>query len=515
MTGMNIHFGLETEYGITREDPEGMDVVAESIHLVRSATEPGVRMKWDYRMENPHRDMRGFSVRELRQDKDEAGYFAQDSARPMSFSEIKSDLALANGGRFYNDHAHPEYCTPECRNLQELVRQDWLGDQLARACARRINQTTDNAVILYKNNTDFLGHSYGCHENYLIPRSIEWEGIAQAMTAFLVTRQIFAGAGKYGMEDEDRYLGPGFQLSQRADFFRVLQSVDTMQRRPIINTRDEAHAEDQLWRRFHVIIGDANLSPYATWLKVGTTALVLQAIISGAPISLFPRLRDPISALRGISHDSDFEWIVGLEAGFELSATVVQRRYLDIVWDYNQDTFHEDPSWLKVFKAWDRIVQDLAEDPLSTADRLDWSAKYQLIESFRESESIKMDDPWVISLDLEYHRLDPEFGLFYSLLDAGEFKLPVEREYLEASPGLIAPADTRAAIRGLCIERFARQIKASQWDFIQIETQLGVVELNLRNLFDVGTVQHAVEAIRSMNSPEPLSHLPFARILQK
>lgn len=509
---MNIHFGLETEYGITREDPEGMDVVAESILLVRSATEPGVRMKWDYRMENPHRDMRGFSVKELRQDKDEVGYMAQDASRPMSFSEIKSDLTLQNGARFYNDHAHPEYCTPECRTLDELVRQDWMGDALVQASARRINESTGNPVILYKNNTDFLGHSYGCHENYLLPRATDWEHIAHAMTAFLVTRQIYAGAGKYGREAEDRYVGPGFQLSQRADFFRVLQSVDTMQRRPIINTRDEAHADDAIWRRFHAIIGDANLSPYATWLKVGTTALVLQAINNGAPPSLFPTLRDPVGALKAISRDPEFRWIVSLDDGYELSAAIVQRRYLDIVWDYNQETFHGDPSWLRVFKAWERIVEDLQRDPLSTADRLDWAAKFQLIESFREAEQLKAEDPWLISLDLEYHRLDPDQGLFYSLLENGHFQLPFERDLLGGLP-LVAPPDTRAAIRGACIARFRDAVTASQWDFVRVKTRNGEVELNLRNLFEPATVIEALKAMSGMNSPESLSALPFARMI--
>ncbi|HAB17104.1 MAG TPA: peptidase, partial [Verrucomicrobiales bacterium] len=248
-----VLFGLETEFGIARDTDGEYDVVADSIALVRAVTVPGVQMRWDYECEDPHQDMRGFRVEELRQDTDEANYFAQDAARPMSFTEIKSDLVLANGARFYNDHAHPEYCTPECSTLDELIAHDRAGERLVMACAAHLNQQRGERLLLYKNNTDFRGHSYGCHENYLLPRRLGWNTLVRGIEAFLVTRQIFAGAGKFGWEEEDRFVGPGFQISQRADFFSELQSVDTMQRRPLINTRDEPHANPRQWRRFHVI----------------------------------------------------------------------------------------------------------------------------------------------------------------------------------------------------------------------------------------------------------------------
>jgi len=200
-----IQFGLETEIGIFSDTTEELDVVAESIALVRSATEPGVWMRWDYESEDPHADVRGFRVTELRQDTDEANYFAQDSQRELSFVEIKSDLVLGNGARFYNDHAHPEYCTPECSTFEELLAHDRAGDQILMACARHMSEQI-GAVRLYKNNTDFMGHSYGCHENYLLPRSLPWENLASSIQAFLVTRQIFAGAGKFAIEAEDKFV---------------------------------------------------------------------------------------------------------------------------------------------------------------------------------------------------------------------------------------------------------------------------------------------------------------------
>ncbi|PYI84325.1 MAG: peptidase, partial [Verrucomicrobia bacterium] len=254
MIPVPIQFGIETEIGIARDNDANFDVVAESIALVRSAAVPGVLMRWDYESEDPHLDMRGFHVEQLRQDGDEFLYAAQDSQRELTYAEIKSDLVLGNGARFYNDHAHPEYCTPECSTVAELVAHDRAGERILMACAQQLSalHLHGDTVRLYKNNTDFSGHSYGCHENYLLPRSLPWERLAQAIQGFLVTRQIYAGAGKSAVEAEDRFISPGFQIAQRSDFFTELQSVDTMQQRPLVNTRDEPHANPKLYRRFHV-----------------------------------------------------------------------------------------------------------------------------------------------------------------------------------------------------------------------------------------------------------------------
>ena len=178
-------YGLETEYGITIQNAEIVDVVAESIALVRSYTEHGALMKWDYQHEDPHRDARGFRARELRQDTDESAYYEIDKNRPLSFQEIKSDLVLSNGARFYNDHAHPEYSTPECTTLHELVAQDKAGERILAECARRRDShlAEGQRVLLYKNNTDFLGHSYGCHDNYLMRRDVPWERIVAGASA--------------------------------------------------------------------------------------------------------------------------------------------------------------------------------------------------------------------------------------------------------------------------------------------------------------------------------------------
>src|SRR3982751_7054847 len=277
-------FGLETEYGITVDGMESVDVVAESIELVRAYTEQGAHMKGDYDREDPHRDARGFRAPELLQDVDESAYFEIDRNRPLSFEEIKSDLVLSNGARLYNDHAHPEYSTPECTSLRELVAQEKAGARILAECARRRNLKLPPGyeVRLYKNNTDFAGHSYGCHDNYLMTRDIPWDRIVAGILPFLVTRQIFSGAGKMGIEGESSQGEPAiYQISQRADFFSVVVSIDTMNRRPLINTRDEPHVDASRYRRFHVILGDSNMSEWATAMKIGTTAMVLDLIERG------------------------------------------------------------------------------------------------------------------------------------------------------------------------------------------------------------------------------------------
>src|SRR6201995_3283518 len=239
-------FGLETEYGITLSGSESVDVVAESIELVRGYTEHGAHMKWDYELEDPHRDARGFRAKELLQDTDESAYFEIDRNRPLSFEEIKSDLVLSNGARFYNDHAHPEYSTPECTTLRDIVAQDKAGERILSECVRRRNKkiAPEREVRLYKNNTDFIGHSYGCHDNYLMSRSVPWDRLVSDVIPFLVTRQIFAGAGKMGIEGKGSSGQPGiYQISQRSDFFSVLGSTDTPNRKPRSNMWAEPPAQ--------------------------------------------------------------------------------------------------------------------------------------------------------------------------------------------------------------------------------------------------------------------------------
>jgi len=456
-------FGLETEYGITLSGADAVDVVAESIELVRRYTDHGALMKWDYDLEDPHLDARGFRARELLQDTDESAYYEIDKRRPLSFEEIKSDLVLSNGARFYNDHAHPEYSTPECTTLRQIVAQDKAGERILAECARRRNQKLPSGyeVRLYKNNTDFSGHSYGCHDNYLMSRDIAWDQIVAGILPFLVTRQIFAGAGKMGVEAEGGQSEPGiYQISQRADFFSVVVSIDTMNRRPLINTRDEPHVDASRYRRFHVILGDSNMSQWATAMKIGTTALILDLIERGEA----PRLEiaQPVDANKSISRDQTYDWIIELKDGRKISAIDVQRIYLRAASKMENGT-SEERQW--ILREWEGVLNDLEREVMSTRDRVDWVAKKFLLDALQEEERLSWIDPWLQSIDLEYHNLDLDCGLYYELLRKGLMRRVTTEEEIKAAI-FNPPETTRAFFRGRAVARFNDEISSIQWDEI-------------------------------------------------
>ncbi len=456
-------FGLETEYGITVNGAENVDVVAESIELVRRYTEHGALMKWDYELEDPHLDARGFRAKQLLQDADESAYYEIDKNRPLSFEEIKSDLVLSNGARFYNDHAHPEYSTPECTTLHQIVGQDKAGERILAECARRRNQKleTGQEVRLYKNNTDFVGHSYGCHDNYLMRRDIPWDRIVAGILPFLITRQIFAGAGKIGIEAEGAASQPGvYQISQRADFFSVLVSIDTMNRRPLVNTRDEPHADVNRYRRFHVILGDSNMSEWATAMKIGTTSLVLDLIERGQAPQL--EIAQPIDANKSISRDQTYDWIIELKDGRKISAIDVQRIYLKAAADIDNGG-GEDRQW--ILCEWENVLNDLEQDVMVARDRLDWAAKKFLLNALEEEEKLAWSDPWLQSIDLEYHNVDLERGLYYELVRQGSMRRIVNEDEIKMSI-FTPPETTRAFFRGRSVARFNDEITSIQWDEI-------------------------------------------------
>ncbi len=455
-------FGIETEYGITVRGAENIDVVAESIALVRSYTEHGAHMKWDYEQEDPHRDARGFRAKELLQDTDESAYYEVDKNRPLSFVEIKSDLVLSNGARFYNDHAHPEYSTPECTTLAEIVAHDKAGERVVAECARRRNAHLPEGqeVQLYKNNTDFVGHSYGCHDNYLMRRDVPWERIVAGMIPFLVSRQLFAGSGKIGVEVESGKDEAGvFQISQRADFFSELVSIDTMNRRPLVNTRDEPHADPRKYRRFHVIIGDSNMSEWATAMKVGTTSLVLELIERDLAPQL--ELAAPLQAVKDISRDQSLTWLIRLSDGRTISALDLQRAYLEAAEKAGGGS--DDMAWL--LREWRTVLDDLEQDVGRCRNRVDWVAKKNLLTALQEEEGLSWTDPWLEAIDLEYHSIDLDSSLHYELVRQGTMRRMVDESKIREAI-FSPPLTTRAFFRGRSVARFTQQIEAIQWDAV-------------------------------------------------
>ncbi len=494
-------FGIETEYGITVNGVETVDVVAESIELVRCYTDHGALMKWDYDLEDPHQDARGFRADTLMQDTDESAYYELDKNRPLSFEEIKSDLVLSNGARFYNDHAHPEYSTPECSTLREIVAQDKAGERILAECVRRRNKkiAPEREVRLYKNNTDFIGHSYGCHDNYLMSRAVPWDRLVTEVVPFLITRQIYAGTGKLGVEGEGATGQPGiFQISQRSDFFSVLVSIDTMNRRPIVNTRDEPHADPGKYRRFHVIVGDSNMSEFATALKIGIMGLVLDLVEKREAPQL--EVAQPIDAIKQISRDQTFSWIIELKDGRKISAIDIQRMYLDKALRFCDRT---DPEVDWLLTEWERVLNDLEVDVMQCVDRIDWVAKRYLLMTFRDEEKLEWTDPWLQAIDLEYHNITWEQGLHYELMREERVRRFLSEEEIKSAI-FNPPESTRAFFRGRAVARFNPQIQTIHWDELVFAQGAQQQRVSFNHAADDPRLERLNGAIRKAASYEDL-----------
>jgi proteasome accessory factor PafA2 len=489
-------YGIETEYGITREDQSQVDPVVESMELVRAHLTASFERRWDYGGEDPHEDARGFRVAGLAQDEEEDQFAKADAHRPFSFHEMKSDLILPNGARFYNDHTHPEYSTPECRSLKDLLSQDRAGERIMQRAANRRNHTLGGPhVQLYKNNTDFHGHSYGCHDNYLLPRSLPFAEVVAGLMPFLVARQLIAGAGKVGIEAQESGYVPGaYQLSQRADFMETELSVDTMHNRPLLNTRDEPHADRSKYRRLHLIIGDANMCEYATALKVGTTQLVLDLIERGAVPPL--ALDQPVMAAKQLSRDPDLKATVRQTNGRTLSALDIHEQYF-LAAQRTLAGSDRESDW--VLREWGETLSVLPRGRFNLVGKLDWVTKLWLLESFMREERIGWDDPWMASLDLEYHNINAERGLYLGLEAEGKaWRMTTESDVEQAL--LSGPRDTRGGLRGLCVRRFADQIQSVQWERVQFSGSVPRT-LEMSDLFNPEDVSACASMFESAASP--------------
>jgi len=498
---MNRLFGIETEYGITIEGVDKIDVVEESMQLIRCYSKADFVPLWDYRLENPRKDARGFEVDELLNDTDEKVHLQQDRKRKIPFKELKSDLIIYNGSRFYNDHTHPEYSTGECLGLFELVAQDKAGERIVSICAeRRTEALSDGRVVMYKNNTDFEGHSYGCHENYLMDRSTPFDQIVQSLLPFFATRQIYGGAGKVG---EERGAKAGiYQISQRSEFFEVIASIDTMHKRPLVNTRDEPHADPERYRRLHVIVGDSNMSEFATALKVGATALVVDLIESNDIPDVV--LKDPVAAMRNIARDQTYQWLVEVEGSPNrlVPAVDIQRAYLERA-DARFRGQDDETDW--VLRAWAQTLDALEDDYTGLIGSLDWVTKKFLIDQFREAENLSWDNPddviWMQSQDLEYHNVDRDNGLYYLLEAEGQtLRLVEDAEIADAMS--TPPVGTRAYFRGRSLEKFGEHVKSINWDRVVFGVNGKHEAVDLKGMVDADVVRSCNEILDRADSLE-------------
>ena len=373
---------------------------------------------------------------------------------------------LGNGARLYVDHAHPEYSAPETTRPSDALVWELAGDALVQRAAVAASAVAGTPVRVFKNNPDGKGASYGYHENYLLRRATPWGAVAAALPAFLVSRIVFTGAGRVGLGPASEE--PGFQLSQRADFFERVEGLDTTRRRGIVNTRDEPHARWSQWRRLHVIAGDANRSPFATWLKLGTAALALATLEAG----LLPAigLADPVAALRSVSRDLQVSLAVPLADGGVDTAVGLQERYLDACRVHVERAGF--PEGVEVLAAWQDALDDLRADPHRTADRLDWTAKLALLGQYRARHDAGWDDPRVAAVDLRWADLDPSGSVVGALLRSGALRPgPSEAAVRAATTG--PPTDTRAYARGHLVADHPDAVVVASWDSVLIRDERG------------------------------------------
>src|SRR5215831_893267 len=380
-----------------------------------------------------------------------------------------ANVFLENGARLYLDTGfHPEYATPECDDVAELVSHDKAGERLVEdlrhQAEKRLHEDgIAGDILLLKNNTDSAGNSYGCHENYLVSRDVPFPRLAEALIPFFVTRQIFAGAGKVLPMPR----GFHYCLSQRAQHICQEISSSTTSARSIINTRDEPHADAERYRRLHIIVGDSNMSEYATYLKVGTAALVLSMIEEGYTVHGM-ELEDPVKAIREISRDATLKRKIKLDDGRQMTAIEIQRAYLDRAQDYLAQEDH-DPIQDDVFERWAFVLDRMEDEPMQLVREIDWITKKHLIQSFADKKGCGWDDPRVFLLDLQFHDVKRTRGLYYLMESRGLIERIVEEEAVQRAMST-PPQTTRAKVRGDFI-RFARAKNRSytvDWTYLKL-----------------------------------------------
>ena len=450
-------FGTETEYGIAAAGAPDFNPVLSSSLLISTYAGSLRRIRWDYEQESPLRDARGFEPVPAREGSDEDLGLA--------------NVILPNGARYYVDHAHPEYSTPECITRGSSSCHDKAGSASSSGpCTRSPGRCPARPrSSIYKNNSDGKGNSYGTHENYLVDRATPFGDIVRDLTPFFVTRIVFTGAGKVGAEapwDERRT--PIYQLTQRADFFETEVGLETTLKRPIINTRDEPHADPERYRRLHVIVGDANLCEVATFLKIGTTAIVLKMIEDGflpGPLDRQPgagAARDlprPHVHARGRAAPT-----AGRSAPSSCSGSTSEhaKKYVE----REDDT----PENREVLDRWEAVLGALETDPLSLHRELDWVAKHRLLQAYRDRDGLEWNDPKLRAIDLQYHDVRRDKGLYYRLEATGKVdRLTTDVGGRCRGDGTARSTPARTSAAGAST-KYPDAIAAASWDSLIVDT---------------------------------------------
>ncbi|MGH9275628.1 MAG: depupylase/deamidase Dop [Acidimicrobiales bacterium] len=449
--------GIETEFGIWHRGTDESNHIAASSLLINAylyelSGSGGAKPKvgWDFEDESPANDARGYTPLD---------------ALPPEVETHLVNAVLTNGARYYVDHAHPELSTPECADPRSIVVYDRAAELILQRSmvAATALLPAGQEIVVYKNNSDRKGNSYGCHENYLMDRQVPFSKIVAYVMPHFITRQIYTGAGKVGTEAAGLSSSDvPYQLTQRADFFEEEVGLETTLKRPIVNTRDEPHADAQKYRRLHVIVGDANLSEVATFLKVGTTALVLSMIEDDwLTKDLLPAR--PVQALRHVSYDltlarpidlADGTSITALDAQWELHGRA--RKFAD---ERGLECVGGDEVGEEVLRRWEEVLTALETDPGLVADQIDWVAKHRVIDGYRSRHDLRWDDARLAAMDLQYHDLRPSKSLA-ARVGLERIARDDEIELAVTEP----PPDTRAFFRGRCLQRWPESIVAANWD---------------------------------------------------
>ncbi|HZJ40492.1 MAG TPA: depupylase/deamidase Dop [Demequina sp.] len=472
--------GIETEFGITSPGNPGANPILLSSQLVQACREwsGNSSARWDYGGEDPLMDLRGmrrdrrYATADLLTDSPEYS----DANRGVTLRRRRGswedpahlNAVLANGSRFYVDHAHPEYSGPEVTSAHDAVVWDVAGDRIAAAAAAHMRAGGDD-VALYKNNVDGKGASYGTHENFLVQRSVDFDDLARRLIPHLVSRQVVVGAGRVGLGQRGQEAG--FQMSQRADYIEAEVGLETTLRRPIVNTRDEPHADRRKWRRLHIILGDANSMEVPTYLKVGTTALVLSAIEAGDERLDVLALADSVAEVAAVSHDLTLRHRIRLASGESATALEIQRALVTIARDYVSD--EEDA---RVIARWERVIDALSRDPFEAARDVEWVAKLQLFGRMRERYATvdadgartlpDWNDDRLRAADLQWSELGT--GLAARLSAAGAVERVASDARIEEAM-TTPPSTTRAWLRGRMVSQRSDLVDAASWSTIVLD----------------------------------------------
>ena len=520
MTGIRTErvMGIETEFGIVHADPAERErrgaassvllshlVVGAYALLENSEGERGTRVRWDYGDETPLRDARGFELQRAAAhpsqltdavpDAHGAHVPSIDLDAPLQAPEIAPDgtdadilqwavhrsignAVLRNGARWYVDHAHPEYSGPEVTTARDGVIWHRAGERIARRAMDLLEQAGEvPAAVLYKNNTDSKGSSYGTHENYLLDRAVPFDRVVEALTPFLVTRQILVGAGRVGLGTRSQE--PGYQISSRADFFEEEVGLETTMNRPIINTRDEPHADASRHRRLHVILGDATTLEEPTYLALGMTSLVLAALEhehrTGTRVLPDVALASPVTALREISHDPTLQTRVPLRDGTTATALEVQRRYFEAITTIAD---LDDAETADVLQRWRELLDLLDQDPLATQGRLEWTTKQALLERYADRHGLTPEDARLAAIDLQWSDLRAGKGIAQKMISTGRTRRVVTDHEIDQAV-TTPPATTRAHLRGSLIGAHRHAVASAGWDVLTLGTDAKRVRLRL------------------------------------